>query len=660
MELKIAPNDVQSMSQDGDSILRSLQNKSMPMIDLLVRESLQNSLDATRKNEENTLVNFSTGYFKTDKLNRHFDGISDTLANRYNQYSSYLAVRDANTTGLTGDYKSESQAVLDQSNFHKLVFGIGKNQEKAGSGGSWGLGKTSYFRVGIGLVIYYTRVLSEGVYEERLIASLIESPKDTDRLLPESERGIAWWGKYETEGKKIFPLTDSKVISEILDIFDIDQYTDDETGTTIIIPYLKEEHIDDTSEILPWDTDYSDSIKMAIKRWYHPRLANDSYSQEIGNSKLLCTVNNEILFLEEPIFRKFQQLYNAALTGTSEESHIYVKDIFLPRTGMADNKIKVGSIAFCETSRDEMEMQPPYNRPSPLDYLGLAQYNSRFDSKVIAYSRMPGMVVEYDLNGEWSPSGNILSEESMLLGFFVPNSFGSLHQRYIEMGYDDLESYLRATENADHADWIDEDGITIVKRTKGYTAKEIQEHYQVLDGDSYSSATSALSRKFGSILMPPRSFGRKSNKTDKNKKNVKKKKSTRRTSNLNILSTDFINTEYVKVRFSVILKPESQNHISLLVLTQEKKMSSEMWDKFMNDVIPFPFKIIDEPELSKNSLSEDNLNIEVYKNNDFSVVINNNNTQEVELTGSVSIKVYSNQYMPTLTVTSNKLAKEDI
>ena len=46
-EIKNAPNDLQSMAQDGDAILRSLQNKSLPIVDLMVRESLQNSLDAT-------------------------------------------------------------------------------------------------------------------------------------------------------------------------------------------------------------------------------------------------------------------------------------------------------------------------------------------------------------------------------------------------------------------------------------------------------------------------------------------------------------------------------------------------------------------------------------------------------------------------------------
>ena len=52
-------------------------------------------------------------------------------------------------------------------------------------------------------------------FEERLIASLIESPKQKEKLLPNNVRGIAWWGEYKDESdERIFPLTDSEKIKE--------------------------------------------------------------------------------------------------------------------------------------------------------------------------------------------------------------------------------------------------------------------------------------------------------------------------------------------------------------------------------------------------------------------------------------------------------------
>jgi hypothetical protein len=126
MRLKNAPNDAQSMSQDGDAILRSLQNKSLPVIDLMVREALQNSLDATIKGVHETEVEFSVDEFETKRLAPHFEGIEDILVDKYKDREEFIAISDKNTNGLTGDYKSSDAMVLNKSNFHKLVFGIGK------------------------------------------------------------------------------------------------------------------------------------------------------------------------------------------------------------------------------------------------------------------------------------------------------------------------------------------------------------------------------------------------------------------------------------------------------------------------------------------------------------------------------------------------------
>ena len=79
LKIKIATDDPQSMAQDGASILRSLQNKSIPLLDLIVRESIQNSLDAGIDGVGNTRVDFHFGYFEADNLARHLEGVSDEL-----------------------------------------------------------------------------------------------------------------------------------------------------------------------------------------------------------------------------------------------------------------------------------------------------------------------------------------------------------------------------------------------------------------------------------------------------------------------------------------------------------------------------------------------------------------------------------------------------
>ncbi|EQC58517.1 hypothetical protein N219_11360 [Limosilactobacillus fermentum MTCC 8711] len=146
-------------------------------------KSIQNALDATKGDSKFTRVEYHTGKFNTETLNPKFKEISDELTKRYPKSAKYLSISDKGTVGLNGKYDSDKAEDLINSNFYKLVFGIGKNQEAEGAGGSWGLGKTSYFRMGIGLVIYYTRVKIGDEYEERLIGSLIENPKEKTKLL---------------------------------------------------------------------------------------------------------------------------------------------------------------------------------------------------------------------------------------------------------------------------------------------------------------------------------------------------------------------------------------------------------------------------------------------------------------------------------------------
>ena len=102
MKIEIAKPE--RFSQSGKSLLRLIQNNDMPTLDLLVRESVQNSLDAWNKQDKNVLVEFNVGNFDSMELARHLEGITNGLNERYGaSKQKYIAISDSHTFGLTGD-----------------------------------------------------------------------------------------------------------------------------------------------------------------------------------------------------------------------------------------------------------------------------------------------------------------------------------------------------------------------------------------------------------------------------------------------------------------------------------------------------------------------------------------------------------------------------
>lgn len=634
MKIKRASDDLQNMAQSGDSILRSLQNTDFSLSDLIVRESIQNALDASKKGSKSTKVDYTLRSFEASQLIPHFEGIEDTLNKNYRGLQDFLAISDRNTVGLTGDYYSDNS----EGNFQKLVFSIGKNQEADGAGGSWGMGKTSYFRVGAGLVIYYTRIQTDEGYEERLIASLIESPKKAHRLLKDSTRGIAWWGRYEDDSNHLLPITDHEDIKKFMNIFGLDTYKDDETGTTIIIPFLEKSLSNrlPNEKFLPWEQDRVDSLKMAVKRWYAPRLINDKYP----GSALICRINGELIgFTMEPTFTLMKALYTSALTGKSHSKNIEVKPIFLARQAMANTKEPVGYVAFILPEVDELKMTSPNNLPSPTAYITSNPDDTDVVQKIVAFARKPGMVVKYDINGSWSQGVSIADRN--LLAFFVPNSQGKLYSKLQEKGFKTLEQYLRKGEKADHADWFDQSDVRpniisrIIREVKDTLANEINN-----SGKDVTTHTSErLARRFGKILLPSPGFGKASSLEHPKESHSKNKTSRNRKVDLSITGTEFVSDGRIRISFTTFLKGDAI--ISPRILTQDGNMGIEKWHKTFG-ALPFPVII------EGFSWDKDNYDFKYQVNSGQSVVIEN--SAPLTANGTLTLKLLSAEYQPILAI----------
>ena len=529
--MKIEIAEPGRMTQSGSSLLRLIQNNDMPLLDLFVRESVQNCLDAHLEGVDSVCVDFLSGYFESDAFLQYLDGVKDVMEVRFPEKRyRFLAVRDSRTTGLTGPLHYKDVIGNDYGNLLKLIYEISKPQQNEGAGGSWGLGKTVYFRIGIGMVMYYSRIRENGTYRSRLAVSMVEDETKDESIIPRfngmAKRGIAWWGEsVPGEGNNdTQPLQDEKTICRILRAFSIDPYENDETGTTIVIPYIDDQKLLDSNRIEyetvngtrinpAWRRTVEDYLLIAIQRWYAPRLWNSAYQY---GPALHATVNRKRCTVDgEPFFMILQSLYNAASAATKNEDRfengieIHVREI---NTRRLLERSCAGRVAFAKISEATLLELPPNNKPLPYVYANKELHEGSSNPPLITFCRKPGMIVSYETNSNWADGIDKTVRGEYIIAFFVLDS--AVRFKKETCGNLSLEEYIRRAELADHASWKDMTLVgcstaspRIVQRIQKGVSKEISKQFAETPVVQKSRTNVGLGKLFGDLLLPPVNFG---------------------------------------------------------------------------------------------------------------------------------------------------------
>lgn len=526
--MKIEIAEPGRMTQTGSSLLKLIQNNNMPVLDLLVRESIQNSLDARLSNAKYVDLEYTTGAFNCESLSQELEGIHDALMHRFPEKEyEYIAIRDSNTTGLTGEMDYKKIKDNNYGNLLKLVYEICKPQEAEGAGGSWGLGKTVYFRIGIGLVVYYSRILlQDGTYQTRLAASYVEDETSQNAMIPiyndQAKRGIAWWG--EAVGENITqPITDDAYIDKFLSIFGVKTYTGTETGTTIIIPFISSEHLLKNNQveylnsreqaIVPfWCHKIEDYLSIAVQRWYAPRLSNPNFT---NGAYLRLKINGRGIGADdmEPVFKVIQALYNRANfvkeddVLTTDEAVTKVESIRVIKYLTDTN---CGTVAFTKVSRELLGIQAPQNKPEPYMYFNCEIRDAEVNRPTVCFTRKPGMIVAYENVGQWASGISPTNKDEYILAIFVLHSLNKMKNSPTERT---LEEYIRRSEMADHTSWSDWSEGTynprIVAKIQANVNKIISKEFTTIDTAKKPKVNSSLGKLFGDMLLPPNGFGKR-------------------------------------------------------------------------------------------------------------------------------------------------------
>lgn len=468
--LDFEPLVQEKMPTTGSKVLRALQNKETEIIDLLVRESIQNSIDASEEKIKGVAVKVEYNVKNTPIGLLSF---FPELRNLEKNGLDLLEIRDSGTNGLTGAPRFTSR---ENSNFSKLVYDISNPQEKADAGGSWGLGKTLYYRIGSGLVIFYSRIYerSKRKFEERLAACFIEDETSNERILANIDSGIAWWGRrIDSSSQVTEAILDHDVIGEIIALLGIKRYAKHETGTSIVIPFFKKDRLiprdgldeENNGTSYDWFDGFEGYLDSAVQRWYCTRLNNEDFKT---GPKLIVRINNKLVKNSLPIFNIIQDLYNYPTVNNDSPIKYSVESIDIRKTFL---DTKSGTLTSVKVTRSQLGMDPPNNHRSPFEHL-LCLREAEKNPVIFAYARKPGMIISWQ-DPLWIQGMTKTEKDEYIIALYIPNSDNLLRDEVASRcGCKTFEEYLRATEKSDHSFWRDLHGLDIINRIiKGITSK---------------------------------------------------------------------------------------------------------------------------------------------------------------------------------------------
>lgn len=186
----------------GDGIKNQLGRPKLGEFEILIRESVQNSWDARKKENDRIAVTFTLrqlgptlGDWVEWLSDSSVPGVDEDLLEQITSESALLIVSDRNTVGLGGPIRSD-QIVKDGqlANFVQFIRNVGEPRDQKLGGGTYGFGKGIFYRVSaISTILVDSQNLEKGPYQRRLMgASLTSTFHDQ-----EGKRftGRHWWGE---------------------------------------------------------------------------------------------------------------------------------------------------------------------------------------------------------------------------------------------------------------------------------------------------------------------------------------------------------------------------------------------------------------------------------------------------------------------------------
>lgn len=238
-------------SQDGnlaaDGAQRLLGQPALSPLELVIRETIQNSWDASLETQGTPVYSIRIRRLdpmQMEAMRSFFTQLppleaAEPIAAQIGRFLSsdgmVMEICDQRTQGLDGPTSaSRSLREGESANFVNFVRNIGSARDLALGGGTYGFGKSSLFRLSrCSTILIHTCIEDDGASEQRLIGMAMGSAFDHNGL---RYTGRHWWGSLrDTESGSVDPLTsdEAQVLADRLGF--MSRGSDDQRGTSLMI-----------------------------------------------------------------------------------------------------------------------------------------------------------------------------------------------------------------------------------------------------------------------------------------------------------------------------------------------------------------------------------------------------------------------------------------
>lgn len=427
--------------QEGE-VMRDLHEEEFFTMQLdlesLVREAIQNSIDASLNGEEKVTVRFlydrasiEAGYLISE-LKDHLYGSGIKASGVGDSSFEFLAVEDFNTTGLTGTTSYDECLKKGEGNFCNFWWVDGSTKKGMKKGGRWGLGKYSFFTFSK-LKLFFGISLAEGSGEPMLMGRILLK-RHTVNQKAYSPDGVFAEERFD-------PVTDSAELKKFQSLFELERGT--RSGLSVVIPYPK---IDDIPSF------ESDIIRIVLNNYMYAvvvgKLEVNIEWRDNNSNKKKSSIDKDSV---KSILQKFSQtdkrfkelektleLYNNIISSNNPEFILKTIDKNMLKIDESHfmDKLEEARKIYSSNSNSIIKIRVPFIIPSQDSNLEETTYVDISISKNYDFKRQKVICIR---NGIKVPNGINFEIESGIIVMVADDSKAS--------------EFLGDSENPSHTEW---------------------------------------------------------------------------------------------------------------------------------------------------------------------------------------------------------------